>query len=249
MTIAKTLPPLFLSTAHACSYLPERSANTLFMDPRFPLSPELFGDFNQRGFRRSGELIYRPHCPHCQACIPVRIPVTEFSATRAQRRTIERNKDLTITAKEPLFDSEHFLLFLAYQSQRHPGGAMANPDPPTYTRFLVGRQVETIFYEFRLGARLVAVAVVDHLPDGFSAVYTFYDPTLTARGLGTYAILWQITHTQATHLPFLYLGYWIKESPKMAYKTNFQPLEGYQNGRWSPLKATKDHRPDTVNDT
>lgn len=238
MSIAKQAPNLFLSTAHSCNYLPERTANTLFMDPRFPITPELFSDFNRRGFRRSGDLIYRPHCQSCQACIPVRIPVKAFIAQRGQRRTMERNSDLTVTAKMAAFDVEHFMLFLRYQNARHPGGTMANPDPPTYLRFLVGRQVDSTFFEFRAGTSLVAVAVVDHLPDGLSAVYTFYDPTLTQRGLGTYAILWQIQEALALNLPYLYLGYWVKESPKMAYKARFRPLEGYQNGSWAPLPLT-----------
>ncbi len=233
--MSHSLPNLFLSTAHECSYLPDRAANTLFMDPRFPLSPQLFGDFNRRGFRRSGDLIYRPHCQDCQACVPVRIPVAAFTASRSQRRTLERNRDLEVSARAPMFDSEHFALFLRYQNHRHKGGSMANPDPPTYLRFLVGRQVETVFYEFRAGSRLLAVAVVDSLPDGLSAVYTFYEPDLRERGLGTYAILSQVHLTRALGLPFLYLGYWIGESPKMAYKSRFQPLEGYRNGRWAPL--------------
>lgn len=240
MSIAKQSPNLFLSTAHSCNYLPERTANTLFMDPRFPITPELFGDFNRRGFRRSGDLIYRPHCQSCQACVPVRIRVEAFVAQRGQRRTLERNADLTVIAKAPAFDVEHFMLFLRYQNARHPGGTMANPDPPTYLRFLVGRQVDSTFFEFRAGRSLVAVAVVDHLPDGLSAVYTFYDPALTQRGLGTYAILWQIQEALATNLSYLYLGYWVKESPKMAYKSRFRPLEGYQNGCWAPLPAAAD---------
>ncbi len=239
MSIAKQSPNLFLSTGHSCSYLPEHTANTLFMDPRFPITPELFGDFNRRGFRRSGDLIYRPHCQSCQACVPVRIPVDAFKAHRGQRRTLDHNKDLIVTAKAPAFDVEHFMLFLRYQNARHPGGTMANPDPPTYLRFLVGRHVDSTFFEFRAAKTLVAVAVVDHLPDGLSAVYTFYDPALSQRGLGTYAILWQIQETLALNLPYLYLGYWVKESPKMAYKARFQPLEGYQNGCWAPLPTSQ----------
>ncbi len=235
MSVANTAPHLFLSTAHACSYLPDQTASTLFIDPRFPVTPELFGDFNRRGFRRSGDLIYRPHCPNCQACVPVRIPTETFVATRAQRRTLDRNRDLRVNASPARFDAEHFVLFLRYQSARHPEGTMANPDPPTYLRFLVGRHCDTTFYEFRDGGALAAVAVVDHLPDGLSAVYTFYDPSLAERGLGTYAVLWQIDEARRRNLPYVYLGYWVKDSAKMAYKRRFKPLEAYRNGRWSPL--------------
>ncbi|MDA8389588.1 MAG: arginyltransferase [Gammaproteobacteria bacterium] len=235
--MSDSLPNLFLSTAHECSYLPDRAANTLFMDPRFPLSTELFGDFNRRGFRRSGDLIYRPHCQGCHACVPVRIPVESFMASRAQRRTLLRNRDVRMVVKRPVFDNEHFALFLRYQNHRHTGGSMANPDPPTYMRFLVGQQVETLFYEFRADGRLLAVAVIDSLPDGLSAVYTFYEPDLPQRGLGTFSILSQVRLTHELGLPFLYLGYWIEASPKMAYKSRFQPLEGYRNGRWARLSA------------
>ncbi len=235
MTVAKSAPHLFLSTAHPCSYLPQQTASTLFIDPRFPVTPELFGDFNRRGFRRSGDLIYRPHCPSCQACIPVRIDVRRFAASRAQRRTAQRNQDLTISRQPAGFDAEHFLLFLRYQHARHPGGTMANPDPPTYLRFLVGRHADTGFYEFRVAGQLYAVAVVDHLTDGLSAVYTFFDPRFPERGLGTAAILWQIAETRRLGLPYLYLGYWVKDSAKMAYKARFAALEAYRNGRWAPF--------------
>lgn len=235
MSAVKMAPNLFLSTAHSCSYLPEKTANTLFMDPRFPITAELFNDFNRRGFRRSGDLIYRPHCTDCQACIPVRVPTAAFVASRGQKRTWQLNEDLTVSAKPAAFHDEHFALFLRYQHVRHPGGTMANPDPPTYLRFLIGTQVDTTFFEFRHNQTLLAVSVVDHLPDGLSAVYTFYDPTIKQRGLGTQVILWQIQSALKQNLPYVYLGYWVKESPKMSYKARFRPLEGYQNGQWMPL--------------
>ncbi|HUW97472.1 MAG TPA: arginyltransferase [Acidiferrobacter sp.] len=237
MSIINTLPNLFLSSAHSCSYLPERIANTLFVDPRFPITTEMLWEFNRHGFRRSGNLIYRPHCEGCRSCVPVRIPVATFASSRGQRRTADRNADVTVTAKPPLFDEEHFALFLRYQDARHPGGTMANPDPSTFLRFLVGGQVETTFFEFRQDSALIGVAVVDHLSDGLSAVYTFYDPMLAHRGLGTYAVLWQIQESLRQNLPYLYLGYWVKESPKMSYKIRFQPLEAYQSGLWAPIQV------------
>jgi arginine-tRNA-protein transferase len=235
VTAIKGAPHLFLSTTHACSYLPDQTASTLFIDPRYPVTPELLGDFNRRGFRRSGDLIYRPHCQGCQACVPVRIPVEAFVPSRAQRRTAARNDDVVVSVRPAGFDAEHFALFLRYQDARHPGGAMANPDPATYLRFLVSRHSSTAFHEFRIDGVLAGVAVIDTLPDGLSAVYTFYDPSLGRRGLGTYAIVWQIAETQRRGLPFLYLGYWVKDSEKMAYKAGFRPLEAYRNGRWSPF--------------
>lgn len=235
MTVRPNFPNLYLSLPHTCSYIPQRLASTLFMDPQYPITSELYGDFNRHGFRRSGDLIYRPHCRECSACIPVRIPVQQFLPTRGQRRTWKKNQDLSVTVSEPRFSQEHFELFLRYQDMRHPGSSMGSPNPDKYMRFLVGRQINTQFAEMRCGDQLLGVAVIDLLPDGLSAVYTFYDPDVAARGLGVYAILWQIAHTHTLNLPWLYLGYWIKESPKMAYKTNYRPLEAYQNGHWRGL--------------
>lgn len=235
MTIRQNTPALYLSLPHSCSYLPDRMATTLFVDPHHPLSPELHGKFTRHGFRRSGDLVYRPHCQDCKACVPVRIPVAHFVPSRGQRRTWRRNDDVSVIAREPVFNPEHYALFLRYQDERHPGSGMANPAPEKYLRFLVGREIKTVFYELRARDRLLGVAVVDVLPDGLSAVYTFYDPTLPDRGLGVFALLWEIEHTRALDLPWLYLGYWIKDSPKMAYKSQYRPLEVYSDGRWAPL--------------
>ena len=228
-------PDIFLSMPHPCSYLPGKTAATLFIDPRFPLDRERYGAFTRLGFRRSGDLIYRPHCPGCAACVPVRIPTSRFVAKRGQRRIWKKNEDVEVVARPPVFVREHFDLYLRYQAMRHPRGGMDDPDPQKYISFLTGRRVETVFYEMREAGRLLGVAVVDRLNDGLSAVYTFYEPDAVARGLGTYAILWEIEHARALALPWVYLGYWIAESRKMAYKTNFRPIEVYRNGQWTEL--------------
>lgn len=243
MSLQETTPSLYLSLPHACSYLPGRVATTLFLDPHHPIDAELYGNLSRQGFRRSGDLIYRPHCRDCSACMSVRIPVDRFQSSRGQKRIWRKNQDLRIVAVEPAFNPEHFALFLRYQAQRHPGSGMGNPDPKKYLRFLTcsgesatGHRIETKFYELRSNETLLGVAVVDFLPDGLSAVYTFYDPELPDRGLGVYAVLWQIEHARALKLPRVYLGYWIKESPKMAYKANYRPLEIYRDGRWGTLE-------------
>lgn len=228
-------PDIFLSMPHPCSYLPGRTATTLFIDPRYPLDRERYGAFTRLGFRRSGDLIYRPHCRDCTACVPVRIPVARFRPQRGQRRVWQRNRELRVVPVAGAFVQEHFDLYLRYQAQRHPGGGMDDPDPQKYANFLLGRQVDTLFYEMRLANRLLGVAVVDRLSDGLSAVYTFYDPDESTRGLGTFAVLWEVDHARRLGLPWVYLGYWIAESPKMAYKANFRPLEVYRNGRWMEL--------------
>jgi leucyl-tRNA---protein transferase len=237
MTSKQKNPEIFLSMPHPCSYLEGKIATTLFIDPRYPIDGDKYGRLMHLGFRRSGDLVYRPHCRSCDACIPVRIPVERFQPNRSQRRVWKRNADLTVTARDATFVQEHFDLYLHYQRRRHAGGGMDDPDPRKYIDFLVGCRIETRFYEMRMGHRLVGVAVSDRISDGLSAVYTFFDPDEISRGLGTYAILWQIDHAKSLNLHWVYLGYLIRESPKMAYKANFQPLETYLNGHWETLTS------------
>jgi len=244
MSIEQATPSLYLSLPHTCSYLPDRVATTLFIDPQHTLNSELYGNFSRRGFRRSGDLIYRPHCRNCTACVSVRVPVNKFVPNRSQKRTWRKNQDIGVCAVQPAFSQEHFALFLRYQEKRHPGSGMGNPDPERYMRFLTcapqsGHQIKTRFLELRRQETLLGVAVVDLLPDGLSAVYTFYDPDLPKRGLGIYAVLWQIAYAQSLGLPWLYLGYWIKQSAKMAYKINYRPLEIYRNGEWILLQNSE----------
>ncbi len=232
MTTYQKTPTLFLSLPHPCSYLPGRMATSLFLDPRQKLDSSAYAGFMRLGFRRSGDFIYRPHCHGCHACVPVRIPMARFEPNRSQRRVWRRNRDLEVRATPPVFSSEHFSLYARYQAHRHPGGGMDDPDPGKFLGFLAASRLDTTFYEFRQDGRLLAVAVVDYLPDSLSAVYTFYDPDEHARGLGVYAVLWQVEEARRRQLPHVYLGYWIRESPKMAYKANYAPLEAYLDNRW-----------------
>ncbi len=235
MTREYKTPEMFLSMPHPCSYLPGRVATSLFVDPRAPIDGATYASYMRLGFRRSGDLVYRPHCRDCQACVPVRVPTATFQPSRSQRRILTRNRDLRVTAHAPAYDSEHFALYLRYQKSRHAGGGMDDPDPQKYTNFLLSRHVQTVFYEFKLRARLVGVAVVDHLPDGLSAVYTFFDPAEQRRSLGVFAVLWQIQRARELKLPWVYLGYLIRECAKMSYKENYRPLEAYLDGHWRPL--------------
>jgi arginine-tRNA-protein transferase len=235
MTIRQNKPDLYLSMPHPCSYLPGRQSTILFVDPQRILQPGEYGRFVLHGFRRSGDLVYRPHCQQCSACVPVRVPVRAFTAARGQRRVWDKNRDITVVEKTAHFEAAHFDLYRRYQSGRHPDSGMNDADPQKYLGFLASRQVDTAFFELRAGPRLMGVAVADVLPDGLSAVYTFYDPDEPARGLGVYAVLWEIAETRRRGLEYLYLGYWISESPKMSYKINYQPLEAFRDGRWEPL--------------
>lgn len=228
---------LYATPPHDCSYLSDRQATTVFIDPRFPKDTVLYEVLSQHGFRRSGEHLYRPHCHSCEACIPVRIPVWVFEPRRSQRRIWKRNQDLTVTTVPNVFKREHFNLYCLYLAARHRGGGMDNPTPESYMQFLTSDWSDTIFYEFRLKRQLLGVAVVDVLESGTSAVYTFFDPSYPERSLGVYAILWEIEETKRLQFDWLYLGYWIRECRKMRYKIEYHPLEHYHHGVWQRLKT------------
>ncbi|HXH02138.1 MAG TPA: arginyltransferase [Candidatus Competibacteraceae bacterium] len=222
---------VFVTIEHPCGYLPGRIARNLLADPE-EVDQDLYQQLAKLGFRRSGGYIYRPFCPECQACRSLRIPSDRFCPNRAQRRTWQRNQDLQVFECEPHFNPEHYLLYERYLRYRHPGGGMDDTSPQQYLSFVRSIWSHTRFYEFRQGERLLAVAVVDHLDDGLSAVYTFYTPDEAARSLGTYAILWQLQEARRLGLPWVYLGYWVEGCRKMDYKTRFQPHQLYQDGNW-----------------
>jgi len=227
----------FASGEHTCSYLPQRRAGTLFVDPCARLDRKSYAQLLQFGFRRSGDYVYRPRCSDCTACIPLRIPVADFVPRRNERRTWAKNRDLVVAETPATFRDEQYALFMRYVTTRHPGAGMDDPNPDRFIEFLGSSWGDTRFYDFRLDDRLVAVAVVDHVETGLSACYTFFDPALPRRSLGVYAVLWQIAHARALELPWLYLGYWIRDSRKMAYKDRFRPVEAYIRNRWLRYEA------------
>lgn len=231
-----TTPP------HQCSYLPNRLAATIVVDPmnaQKQINASLYDNLSQQGFRRSGKHIYCPHCHSCNACLATRIPVQQFKPRRSQRRTWQKNQDLTVSAiVKPVFKAEHYNLYRRYLTSRHEGDGMDNPIPEDYMEFLTSAWSKTIFYEFKLEKQLVAIAVVDQIYNGLSAVYTFFEPELKERSLGVYAILWEIEEVKRLNLEWLYLGYWIKDCRKMRYKAEYQPLECYKQGTWQPLLLT-----------
>jgi arginyl-tRNA--protein-N-Asp/Glu arginylyltransferase len=228
-------PALFLSAPHDCGYLPGRVAASIFPDPQLPLDTALYSALIGQGFRRSGDFAYRPHCPDCNACVPVRIPVRQFRPARAQRRAWKRNADVRLTARPAEFDPEHFRLYRRYLARRHHGGGMDDPTPETYLGFLTAPRIDTQFLELREAGQLLAVAITDRLRDGLSAVYTFFDPEAEARSPGVLGVLVQIHEAQRLGLDYLYLGYWIADCSKMSYKTRFRPLQGFIDGRWTEL--------------
>ncbi len=225
----------FPTPPEVCSYLPNRLSTNIVADPHVPMDTPLYSQLADHGFRRSGSHLYRPHCGTCQACVPVRIPVAKFQPNRSQTRCERTNLDLTVREQPPFFRREYFELFTHYQSQRHAGGGMDLPNPDGFMRFLTSPWSTTRFVEMRLGPELVAVAVVDYLERGLSAVYTFFATDHSRRSVGTYAVLWQIRRAQALDLPYVYLGYWIKACAKMRYKQNFRPLECLRGWHWVPF--------------
>lgn len=222
----------YLTAPYACSYLDGREARSQVAAPAHLIGPAAYDRLIREGFRRSGHYTYRPHCDGCQRCVPARVQVQTFRPSRSQRRCQQLNRTLAASSHPLEFRDEHFELYRRYQRVRHTGGGMDMDDGEQYTQFLLSSQVNSSLVEFRDGENLVMVAVVDRIEDGLSAVYTFFDPALEKRGLGTYAVLWQIELARSLQLSHVYLGYWIAESPKMAYKSRFRPLQVRVDGRW-----------------
>ena len=163
---------------------------------------------------------------------PWPVPVHSFLAKRNQKRAWARNQDLTVNAVAAEWNEQHYALYARYISARHRDGDMYPPTPRQYREFLTSEWANTIFLEFRRSDRLLALAVTDILANGLSAVYTFYDPLETYRSLGTFAILWQINEAKRRQLPYLFLGYWVRQAERMRYKTQFRPLELLIEGEW-----------------
>lgn len=222
----------FVTNAHSCSYLEDREATAIFADPYSQMTTETFGALMELGFRRSGDYIYKPRCGDCQACIPVRVPVSLFHKTRSQKRIWKKNQHLTTLIDEPIFRDADYKLYEAYINSKHQDGGMHPPTVEQYQSFLFCKWSHSQFIRFFDQDKLICIAVVDQIPHGLSAVYTFYHPDYSQLSLGTYSVLWQINHCQQHGINHLYLGYWIKECRKMVYKNQFRPLETYVNETW-----------------
>ncbi|MDG2087530.1 MAG: arginyltransferase [Arenicellaceae bacterium] len=227
---------LYLTIPEPCPYLEARNSTSLVVDPEYSHSLASISQLTRNGFRRSGNMIYRPHCDNCKSCVSVRIPVKVFRPNRSQRRVLKKNHDIVVERTNAYYDAEHFKLYLKYQKSRHPESSMCDDDPQRYREFLMSKNTDTWFNCFYLDNKLIAVSVIDRLDDGVSAAYTFFDPDMYTRSLGTFAILEMIKEVKSKELDYVYLGYWIEESEKMNYKTRFAPLEFYLNQRWIQIK-------------
>lgn len=225
----------YASSPENCGYLPGRKSISAFANPYMDMDVETYDNLIQYGFRRSGAYLYRPHCPDCSECVSMRLPVKEYHFSRSDRRTLRRNNDLHMNLVDGRYVEEHFELYRQYINSRHSGGSMENPSRSDYHRFLICDWTDSTFIEFRLGERLLAVAVTDVTRTGYSAVYTFFDPNEAQRSLGHFAILKQIELSVNEELPYLYLGYLIKDCDKMNYKARYKPAQGFINNKWVNL--------------
>ncbi|HEV7370959.1 arginyltransferase [Arenibaculum sp.] len=232
----RPLQQFFRSGPMPCPYLPGRVERKLFTRLAPPYAAEVNSTLSRAGFRRSHDIVYRPVCPDCSACVPVRIPVDGFVPSRSLRRVLRMNGDLWVSEVPAVATHEQYRLFTTYQYSRHGDSDMARMTAGDYSAMIDEGRAGTTMFEMRdYRQRLVGAVLTDRLTDGLSAVYSFFDPSLAERSLGSFMILSLVERARASGLGYVYLGYWIRDSRKMAYKARFRPLETLGSKGWQRL--------------
>lgn len=226
----------YITPPHDCSYLKNKSARMVFLDPAHQIDVLALSELSRLGFRRSGDFVYRPECHLCKQCLSCRVPVNDFTMSGIQKKAWKRNQDLSlhiVSSNEAT--QEHYALYERYINTRHADGDMYPPSYDQFEKFLIQSCTESYFLELRKDGRLLSVSTCDFLDDGISAVYTFFDPDEQHRSLGVFAILKQIEQARHMGLNYVYLGYWVPHSNKMNYKTQYNPIEILLDGKWKRL--------------
>jgi arginyl-tRNA--protein-N-Asp/Glu arginylyltransferase len=229
---------LFQTTPVTCPYLHNRSSCNHIIDPDYPLSPKKYDLLLGMGFRRSAGIVYRPACDGCSECKSCRVPVSSFQPNRSQIRAWKKIQNESTCLETPAeFNPEHFELYRQYTRTRHQDSDMKDSSEDQYMEFLTSKWSQTLFLELRYDDKLFAVAVTDQQPRSLSALYTFFNPDFTQLSPGVVAILCQIDLAKKLELDWLYLGYWIKDCQKMRYKTQYRPIQIFDEGHWKYLKS------------
>ena len=244
MSVQFRFPRFFVTTPSPCPYLPGRTERKVFTELSGPHAAELNDALGRIGFRRSQSVAYRPSCADCTACVSVRVVAGEFKPNSSQRRLQRRHSDLSISACKPWTTEEQFDLLRRYLGARHPGGGMADMDEFDFADMVEQTPVKTFVVEYRdPSGRLVGACLTDQQADGLSMIYSFFETDGDRDGLGTFIILDHIARAAKAGLPYVYLGYWVKGSPRMQYKTRFHPIERLGPGGWRRFEDTSDAEP------
>ncbi|WP_323764978.1 arginyltransferase [Marinovum sp.] len=236
-------PQFYVTAPQPCPYLEGRLERKLFTALQGESAEKLNDSLSKQGFRRSQNVLYRPSCTDCAACMSARISVEAFAPSKSQKRTLRRNDHLARRATSPWATDEQYDLFRSYLESRHAEGGMADMDVFEFAAMIEETPIRSRVVEYtdRTEGSLTAVCLTDVLDDGLSMVYSFYKPELPRQSLGTYMILDHIEIAREAGLPFVYLGYWVPGSPKMGYKAKFAGLEVYRGGRWVPMRDPDDY--------
>jgi len=230
-------PQFYVTAPQPCPYLADRMERKLFTALQGDNAEQLNNSLSQQGFRRSQNVLYRPSCAECSACLSARINISNFTPSRSQKRTLRRNAHLKRRATSPWASEDQYALFRQYLDGRHADGGMADMDVFEFAAMIEETPIRSRVVEYSDPAQeqLTAVSLTDVLEDGLSMVYSFYTPELAKNSLGTFMILDHIEIAREAGLPYVYLGYWVPGSPKMSYKASFSGLEVYTGGIWQPM--------------